>query len=153
MKLLSVLKETIFLVEEMGPGSEPYDYYREGEYLVEWWTAPHVYEQRDGKPRIPDIRIFDKLIDLSSPLILTKYFFQGTKFKEIKPEDGFHPRFIIRKIKGNSRPQMVVQIEELNSEKKKIILQIVSFLDVEGRDFYFLDRGEKTLRFIMDLEE
>jgi hypothetical protein len=48
---------------------------------------------------------------------------------------------------------MVVQIEELNSENKKIVLQIVSFLDVEGRDFYFLDKGEKTLRFIMDLEE
>ena len=138
MKLLSVLKETIFLVEEMGPGSEPYDYYREGEYLVEWWTAPHVYEQRDGKPRIPDIRIFDKLIDLSSPLILTKYFFQGTKFKEIKPEDGFHPRFIIRKIKGNSRPQMVVQIEELNSEKKKMWRVVIFISLIEGRKPYDL---------------
>ena len=151
MKLLSVLKETISIVEEMGPGSEPYDYYRDGEYLVEWWTSPHVYELRDGKPRIPDMGLFDKLIDLSSPLILFKYFYEGKRFKEIRPEDNFHPRFIIRRIKGKSRPQMVVQIEELNFEKKKIVLQILSFLDMEGKDFWVLDKGIKSLRFIMDV--
>lgn len=151
MKLLSVLKETISIVEEMGPGSEPYDYYRDGEYLVEWWTAPHVYELRDGKPRIPDMKIFDKIIDLSSPLILKKYFFEGKRFRDVRPEDQFHPRFIIRRIKGNSRPQMVVQIEELNFEKKKIVLQILSFMDMDGSDFRVLDKGEKSLRFILDL--
>jgi hypothetical protein len=151
MKLLSVLKETISIVEEMGPGSEPYDYYRDGEYLVEWWTAPHVYELRDGKPRIPDMKIFDKIIDLSSPLILKKYFFEGKRFRDIRPETQIHPRFIIRRIKGKSRPQMVVQIEELNFEKKKIVLQILSFMDMDGTDFRVLDKGEKSLRFILDL--
>jgi hypothetical protein len=73
MKLLSVLKETISIVEEMGPGSEPYDYYRDGEYLVEWWTAPHVYELRDGKPRIPDMKIFDKIIFLPFYFVLPFY--------------------------------------------------------------------------------
>ena len=151
MKLLSVLKETISIVEEMGPGSEPYDYYRDGEYLVEWWTAPHVYELRDGKPRIPDMKIFYKIIDLSSPLILKKYFFEGKRFRDVRLEDQFHPRFIIRRIKGDSRPQMVVQIEELNFEKKKIVLQILSFMDMDGSDFRVLDKGEKSLRFILDL--
>lgn len=146
------MKETISIVEGMGPGSEPYEYYRDGEYLVEWWTAPHVYELRDGKPRIPDMGMFNKLIDLSSPLILTKYFFEGKRFRDVRPEDKVLPRFIIRRIKGKSRPQMVVQIEELNFEKKKIVLQILSFLDIDGKDFRVLDKGQKSLRFIMDLQ-
>jgi hypothetical protein len=151
MKLLNVLRETISLVEEMGPGSEPYDFYRDGDYLIEWWTAPHVYEYRDGKPRIPDMKIFDLIIDESSPWLIQKFFLEGKRFKEVKPEDEFHPRFIVRRIRGNSKPQMVVQMEELNTDKKRMVFQILSFLDSEGRDYVVLDRGQKSIRFIMDV--
>lgn len=151
MKLLNVLTETIYIVEAMGPGSEPYDFYREGDYLIEWWTAPHVYELRDGKPRIPDMKVFDLMIDESSPWLLQKYFFDGKKFKEVKSEDNFHPRFIVRRVRGNSRPQMVVQIEELNYDKKRLVFQILSFLDSEGKDYVVLDKGEVSIRFIMDV--
>ena len=82
---------------------------------------------------------------------MKKYFFEGKRFRDVRLEDQFHPRFIIRRIKGDSRPQMVVQIEELNFEKKKIVLQILSFMDMDGSDFRVLDKGEKSLRFILDL--
>ncbi len=151
VKLLETLKEFIQLKETMAPGSEPYDYYRDGEYLIEWWTSPHVYELRDEKPRIPDIAIFDKIIDESSPFILEKYFGQGKRFKEIKPSDQFHRRFIVRRAKGNSTPQMVVQIEELDYSKKKLVLYVLTFMDSEGNEFKVLDKGPKSIAFILDL--
>lgn len=151
MKLVNVLKEYILLKETMYPGSEPYDFYRDGEFLIEWWTSPHVYELRNGKPRIPDINIMDKIIDESSPLILNKFFGGGQRYKEVKSSDKFHRRFIIKRVKGKSTPQMVVQIEELDYSKKKLVLLILTFMDSEGAEFNVLDKGSKSVAFVMDL--
>jgi hypothetical protein len=148
MKLLNSLKDVI--QEDIRPGTELYDHYWEGDVFVKWFLIPHVYDLRDGKPRITDERILNKLIDESSPRIVEKYFKSGKRFKDINLEDEFHPRFIVRRVRGNNRPQMVVQIEEYNYEKKIMTLQVITFLDI-NRDLISKNLGERRVRFIMDL--
>lgn len=148
MKLIGSLKTVI--QEEIYPDAIQYDHYWEGSVFVKWFLSPHVLEYREGKPRIPEERLLNKLIDESSPRIVQKYFKSGNRFKNVNLEDEFHPRFIVRRIRGNNRPQMVVQIEEYNYESKKMTLQIITFLDM-NRDLIIKDFGERRTRFVMDL--
>jgi hypothetical protein len=46
---------------------------------------------------------------------------------------------------------MVVQIEELDYSKKKLVLLILTFMDSEGAEFNVLDKGSKSVAFVMDL--
>lgn len=148
MKLLHSLTDVI--QEEIRPDTELYDHYWEGSVFVKWFLSQHVYDLRDGKPRIPDERILNKMIDESSPRIVEKYFKSGNRYKKVNLDDEFHPRFIVRRVRGESRPQMVVQIEEYNFEKNIMTLQVITFLDI-NRDLITRNTGVKTVRFIMDL--
>jgi hypothetical protein len=148
MKLLHSLTDVI--QEEIHSGTELYDHYWEGSVFVKWFLSPHVYDLRNGKPRIPDERILNKMIDESSPRIVEKYFKSGNRYKNVNLDDEFHPRFIVRRVRGESRPQMVVQIEEYNFEKNIMTLQVITFLDI-NLDLITRNTGEKRVRFIMDL--
>lgn len=149
MKLLDSVKDVIR--EELIQGSELYDHYWSGDYMIKWYTSPHVWQFRDGKPRIPDEKMLDKLIDGSNPKLVEKYFRNGNRYKEVKKDDHFHPRFIVRRVKGTSRPQMVVQIEEYDYYRNILVLQIITFLDIDLKDLIIKDKGSKTVRYILDL--
>jgi hypothetical protein len=149
MKLLDSVKDVIR--EELIQGSELYDHYWVGNYMIQWYTSPHVWEFREGKPRIPDIKVLDKLIDGANPKLVEKYFRGGNRYKEVKKDDDFHPRFIVRRVKGNSRPQMVVQIEEYDYHRNILVLQIITFLDIDFKDLIVKNKGPKTVRYILDL--
>ena len=148
MKLLNSLKGVI--QEEIFPDAVYYDHYWRGSVFVKWFLSPHVLELRGDKPRIPEERVLDKMIDESSPRIVEKYFKSGNRYKNVNLDDEFHPRFIVRRLRGESRPQMVVQIEEYNFEKNIMTLQVITFLDI-NRDLITRNTGVKTVRFIMDL--
>lgn len=148
MYLLNSLKDVI--QEEIFPDAIQYDHHWDGNVFVKWFLSSHVYELRGDKPRIPEERLLNKLIDESNSKIIQKYFKSGNRYKDITLEDEFHPRFIVRRVRGNNRPQMVVQIEEYNYEKNLMTLQIITFLDM-NRDLITKDIGMRRTRFIMDL--
>jgi hypothetical protein len=58
-------------------------------------------------------------------------------------------RFGVRRIKGQSRPQMILQVEELTDNK--IVLNVITNLDT-GQDLYGINNTNKV-RFIIDLGE
>jgi hypothetical protein len=116
---------------------------------VEVWRSPHPDELRGDKKRVPEERIFQKLLNESIRPIVQKYFLSGKQFRDITKEDPKKIRFAVRRIKGESRPQMIMQVEELNPEK--IVLNIISFMD-DGKDFFGINNPNKT-RFILDLGE
>lgn len=116
---------------------------------VEIWKSPHTEELRGDKKRIPEQRVFEKLLKEGIDEIIKKYFKSGKKFKLIDKDDQRKIRFVVRRIKGKSRPQMVVQIEELTEDR--IVLNIISFIDT-GNDFFGINDPSKA-RFIIDLGE
>jgi hypothetical protein len=148
MKLLHSLKG--ILHEEIFPDAIQYDHYWGGNVFVKWFLSSHLFELRGDKPRIPEERLLNKLIDESNPKIVQKYFKSGNRYKNVNLDDEFHPRFIVRRVRGESRPQMVVQIEEYNFEKNIMTLQVITFLDI-NLDLITRNTGEKRVRFIMDL--
>ena len=150
MKLLGIVQDLVN--EDLILGSEPYDLYWRGSHKIQWYTSPHVWELRGKKRRVPDERMLNLLIDLANPKLYEKYFKSGNRYKEVKFEDTFHPRFIVRRIKGTSRPQMVVQIEKYSYEENILILQIITFLDIDLKDLIVKDKGAATVRYILDLD-
>lgn len=143
MKLLHILLEYIhddadLIVYETINGVE-----------VEVWNSPHTEELRDGKRRITDRRIFLNLVKNSLPYIIDKYFKSGTKYRLIDKNDPQKIRFAVRKIKGQSRPQLLLQVEELTEDK--IVLNVITFLD-SGSDLYNVN-NKNSVRFILDMGE
>ena len=143
MKLLSILLEYIhddadLIVYENINGVE-----------VEVWNSPHTEELRDGKKRVPDRKIFLNLVKNSLPYIIDKYFKSGVKYRLIDKNDPQKIRFAVRKIKGESRPQLLLQIEELTEDK--IVLNVITFLD-SGSDLYNIN-NKNSIRFILDMGE
>lgn len=116
---------------------------------VEIWKSPHTEELRGDKKRIPEQRVFEKLLKETIEEIVKKYFKSGKQFKLIDKDDPKKLRFAVRKIKGESRPQMILQIEELTEDR--ILLNIISFIDT-GNDFFGINNPNKA-RFILDLGE
>ena len=116
---------------------------------VEVWNSPHTEELRDGKRRITDRRIFLNLVKNSLPYIVDKYFKSGVKYRLIDKNDPQKIRFAVRKIKGQSRPQLLLQVEELT--KDKIVLNVITFLD-SGSDIYNIN-NKNSIRFILDMGE
>jgi hypothetical protein len=116
---------------------------------VEVWESPHTNELRDGKKRIPDRRIFLNLITASLPHIVEKYFKSGAKYKLIDKNEPQKRRFAVRRIKGQSRPQLILQIEELT--ENKIVLNVITFMDT-GSDLHGIN-NTYAIRFILDLGE
>jgi hypothetical protein len=47
---------------------------------------------------------------------------------------------------------MVVQIEKYSYEENILILQIITFLDIDLKDLIVKDKGSATIRYILDLE-
>lgn len=143
MKLLPILLEYIhddadLIVYETINGVE-----------IEVWSSPHTEEFRDGKRRVPDKRIFLNLIKNSLPYIIDKYFKSGVKYRLIDKNDPQKIRFVVRKIKGQSRPQSILQVEELT--ENKIVLNVITFLD-SGSDLYGVN-NKNLVRFILDIGE
>lgn len=116
---------------------------------VEVWNSPHTEELRDGKRRITDRRIFLNLVKNSLPYIVDKYFKSGVKYRLIDKNDPQKIRFAVRKIKGQSRPQLLLQVEELTEDK--IVLNVITFLD-SGSDIYNIN-NKNSIRFILDMGE
>jgi hypothetical protein len=116
---------------------------------VEVWNSPHTEELRDGKRRITDRRIFLNLVKNSLPYIVDKYFKSGVKYRLIDKNDPQKIRFAVRKIKGQSRPQLLLQVEELTEDK--IVLNVITFLDL-GSDLYNIN-NKHSIRFILDIGE
>jgi hypothetical protein len=67
----------------------------------------------------------------------------------IDKDDPKKVRFAIRRIKGQSRPQMILQIEELT--ENKITLNMITFLD-NNKDLFSINNPNQT-RFILDIGE
>jgi hypothetical protein len=116
---------------------------------VEVWKSPHTEELRGEKKRIPENRVMVKLIQESIPQIVKKYFQSGKNFRLIDKDDPKKVRFAIRRIKGQSRPQMILQIEELT--ENKITLNMITFLD-NNKDLFSINNPNQT-RFILDIGE
>jgi hypothetical protein len=116
---------------------------------VEVWKSPHTEELRGDKKRIPENRVMVKLIQESIPQIVKKYFQSGKNFRLIDKDDPKKVRFAIRRIKGQSRPQMILQIEELT--ENKITLIMITFLD-NNKDLFSINNPNQT-RFILDIGE
>lgn len=116
---------------------------------VEVWKSPHTEELRGDKKRIPENRVMVKLIQESIPQIVKKYFQSGKNFRLIDKDDPKKIRFAVRRIKGKSRPQMILQIEELT--ENKIVLNMITFLDT-GTDLFGINNPNKA-RFILDIGE
>jgi hypothetical protein len=116
---------------------------------VEVWKSPHTEELRGDKKRIPENRVMVKLIQESIPQIVKKYFQSGKNFRLIDKDDPKKVRFAIRRIKGQSRPQMILQIEELT--ENKITLNMITFLD-NNKDLFSINNPNQT-RFILDIGE
>jgi len=81
--------------------------------------------------------------------IVNKYFKSGKQFRKISMDDDKKIRFAVRRIKGQSRPQMILQVEELTDNK--IVLNVITHLDT-GQDLYGINNINKV-RFILDLGE
>lgn len=116
---------------------------------VEIWKSTHTEELRGEKKRIPESKVFMKLLKDSILPIVTKYFKSGRQFRKISMDDNNKVRFAVRRIKGQSRPQMILQIEELTDDK--IVLNVITHLDT-GQDLYSINNTNKV-RFILDLGE
>jgi hypothetical protein len=116
---------------------------------VEVWKSPHTEELRGEKKRIPENKVMVKLIQESIPQIVKKYFQSGKNFRLIDKDDPKKVRFAIRRIKGQSRPQMILQIEELT--ENKITLNMITFLD-NNKDLFSINNPNQT-RFILDIGE
>lgn len=116
---------------------------------VEFWKSPHTEEYRGLKKRIPESKVFMKLVQDSILPIVNKYFKSGKKFRKISMDDEKKIRFAVRRIKGQSRPQMILQVEELTDDK--IVLNVITHLDT-GQDLYGINNTNKV-RFILDLGE
>jgi hypothetical protein len=147
MKLLSLVRKLVLeyihpdaklLIDDIVDGVE-----------VKVWRSPHPDELRGDKKRIPEERVFMKLLQDSIEPIVTKFFKSGKSFRHISTDSKDQIRFAVRRIKGSARPQMIVQIDELNDTK--IVLNIITFLDNE-QDLYGINNTNKT-RFIIDLGE
>ena len=91
---------------------------------VEFWKSPHTEEYRGLKSQVKNSE---------KSLWMMK--------KKI--------RFAVRRIKGQSRPQMILQVEELTDDK--IVLNVITHLDT-GQDLYGINNTNKV-RFILDLGE
>jgi hypothetical protein len=143
MKLLPILLEYIH------DDADLIVYENINDVEVEVWNSPHTEELRDGKRRITDRRIFLNLVKNSLPYIVDKYFKSGVKYRLIDKNDPQKIRFAVRKIKGQSRPQLLLQVEELTEDK--IVLNVITFLD-SGSDLYNIN-NKHSIRFILDIGE
>jgi hypothetical protein len=143
MKLLPILLEYIH------DDADLIVYENINDVEVEVWNSPHTEELRDGKRRITDRRIFLNLVKNSLPYIVDKYFKSGVKYRLIDKNDPQKIRFAVRKIKGQSRPQLLLQVEELTEDK--IVLNVITFLD-SGSDIYNIN-NKNSIRFILDMGE
>jgi hypothetical protein len=147
MKLLSAIKSLI--MEYIHDEADLIVYETIDGIDVEVWKSPHTEETRGDKKRIPENRVMMKLIKESIPQIVKKYFQSGKNFRLIDKDDPKKIRFAVRRIKGLSRPQMILQIEELT--ENKIVLNMITFLDT-GTDLFGINNPNKA-RFILDIGE
>jgi hypothetical protein len=143
MKLLPILLEYIH------DDADLIVYENINDVEVEVWNSPHTEELRDGKRRITDRRIFLNLVKNSLPYIVDKYFKSGVKYRLIDKNDPQKISFAVRQIKGQSRPQLLLQVEELTEDK--IVLNVITFLD-SGSDIYNIN-NKNSIRFILDMGE
>lgn len=144
MKLLPIILEYIHDDAEL----LIYHYFNDVE--IEIWESPHTKEFRDGKKRVPEKKVLLDLVIISLPSIVNALFSSGRpKYKPINMDDPLKFRFTIRKIDGESRPQAILQVEELNNNK--LVLNIITFMDT-GKDIFGIKNTDKS-KFILDLGE
>ena len=147
MKLLNTIRQ--ILLEYIHDDSDLIFYETVDGIDVEFWKSPHTEELRGSKKRVPESKVFMKLVQDSILPIVNKYFKSGKQFRKISMDDDKKIRFAVRRIKGQSRPQMILQVEELTDNK--IVLNVITHLDT-GQDLYGINNINKV-RFILDLGE
>jgi hypothetical protein len=147
MKLLSTIRSLV--LEYIHDKSDLIVYETVDGIDVEIWKIPHTEEERNQKKRIPEDRVMLKLVKDSIPHIVRKYFQSGKSFRLIDKDDPRKLRFAVRRIKGESRPQLIFEIEELT--QNKIVLNMITFLD-NNTDLHSLYNTNRN-RFILDIGE
>jgi hypothetical protein len=144
MKLLPIILEYIY------DDAELLIYHNFNDVEIEVWESPHTKELRDGKKRVPERKMLLDLIITSLPSIINTLFSSGRpKYRPIKMDDQNKFRFTVRNIVGESRPQAILQVEELNNNK--LVLNVITFMNT-GKDIFGIKNTNKS-KFILDLGE
>lgn len=145
MKLVGIIRSLV--LEYIEDDADLIFYDTVDDIDVEFWKSEHTEEFRGLKKRIPESKIFMKLAQDSISPIVNKYFKSGKQFRNISMDDPKKIRFAVRRIKGQSRPQMILQVEVLTDNK--IVLNVITNLDT-GQDLYGINDTNRV-RFILDL--